>query len=164
LPAADQRPALSGLVPVQGPDWPDLNWRQTMVSKVSNPEAAGDDAVAHEATAQATVAKAAGERRSTTDKSKRPGRMPGEEPVARKPVTSRPASPKTTKADLVLKRLRSSKGASIEMLIAETGWHAHSVRGFLSAMVKKKLGLNLLSEVGKDGVRRYRIDGDTKSA
>ncbi|TIX34058.1 MAG: DUF3489 domain-containing protein, partial [Mesorhizobium sp.] len=31
------------------------------------------------------------------------------------------------------------------------------MRGFLSAVVKKKLGLNLISDVGKDGVRRYRI-------
>ena len=50
------------------------------------------------------------------------------------------------------------------MLIAETGWQAHSVRGFLSAVVKKKLALNLVSESGKDGVRRYRIDSDAKSA
>lgn len=31
------------------------------------------------------------------------------------------------------------------------------MRGFLSAAVKKKLGLNLVSEVGKDGQRRYRV-------
>ena len=71
---------------------------------------------------------------------------------------------KNTKADLILKKLRSAKGASIEMLIAETGWQAHSVRGFLSAVVKKKLTLNLVSESGKDGVRRYHIVNDTKSA
>lgn len=29
--------------------------------------------------------------------------------------------------------------------------------GLLSAVVRKKLGLNLVSEVGKDGQRRYRV-------
>ena len=43
-----------------------------------------------------------------------------------------------------------------------TGWQAHSVRGFLSAVVKKKLALNLVSETGKDGVRHYRIDNGGK--
>ncbi|AZO05161.1 MULTISPECIES: hypothetical protein [unclassified Mesorhizobium] len=38
------------------------------------------------------------------------------------------------------------------------------MRGFLSAVVKKKLGLNLISDVGKDGVRRYRIDDSAKGA
>ena len=69
---------------------------------------------------------------------------------------------KSTKAEQVLKKLRLAKGATIEMLMEATGWQAHSVRGFLSAVVKKKLGLNLVSEVGKDGVRRYRINDSTK--
>lgn len=97
----------------------------------------------------------------------------GQEPVGQKkaPKMARGSGPasktttsKNTKSELTLKRLRNAKGTSIEMLIAETGWQAHSVRGFLSAVVKKKLALNLVSEVGKDGIRRYRIDGATKSA
>jgi hypothetical protein len=78
-------------------------------------------------------------------------------------AASNSATSKNTKAEMILKKLRTAKGASIEMLIAESGWQAHSVRGFLSAVVKKKLALNLASESGRDGVRRYRIDGDAKS-
>jgi hypothetical protein len=68
-----------------------------------------------------------------------------------------------TKASIVLKKLSSSKGATIQMMMEATDWQAHSVRGFLSAVVKKKLGLNLVSETGKDGVRRYRVPTDGKA-
>jgi hypothetical protein len=69
-----------------------------------------------------------------------------------------------TKASIVLKKLNSAKGATIQAMMEATGWQAHSVRGFLSAVVKKKLGHNLVSEAGKDGLRRYRIQSDGKSA
>jgi hypothetical protein len=65
------------------------------------------------------------------------------------------------KTEIVLKKLRLVKGASIVQLVEVTGWQAHSVRGFLSAVIRKKLGLTLLSEIGKDGVRRYRIEDET---
>lgn len=63
-----------------------------------------------------------------------------------------------TKSEIVLKKLRSTKGATIAMLAEATGWQAHSVRGFLSAVMRKKLGLPLVSEMGKDGTRRYHIN------
>jgi hypothetical protein len=37
-----------------------------------------------------------------------------------------------------------------------TGWQAHTVRGFLAAVVRKKLGLKLESEKA-NGERVYRI-------
>ena len=40
--------------------------------------------------------------------------------------------------------------------MAATGWQQHSVRGFLAGGIRKKLGLNLVSEP-KEGGRIYRI-------
>ena len=68
-----------------------------------------------------------------------------------------------TKSEIMLKKLRTAKGVTIDALIEATGWQAHSVRGFLSAVVKKKLGLALVSETGKDGTRRYRLDDAAKA-
>ncbi len=75
---------------------------------------------------------------------------------AKKPKTEAPAG---TKTYAVLKKLKGAKGVTLEALMEATGWQAHSVRGFLSGTVKKKLGHSLSSETGKDGIRRYRIDG-----
>jgi hypothetical protein len=62
-----------------------------------------------------------------------------------------------TKKDIVLRLLRRQNGASITELTEATSWQEHSVRGFLTATIKKKLELPLVStkEAGKD--RRYHI-------
>jgi hypothetical protein len=75
----------------------------------------------------------------------------------------KPAASGTSKTEIVLKKLRTARGATIAQLGEATGWQAHSVRGFLSAVVRKKLALPLVSEPGKDGVRRYRIAEDAQS-
>ena len=62
-----------------------------------------------------------------------------------------------TKTEIVLKKLQLARGVTIAQIMEATAWQAHSVRGFLSAVVRKKLELNLVSEVGKDGQRRYRV-------
>ena len=43
-----------------------------------------------------------------------------------------------------------------------TGWQKHSVHGFLAGVVRKKLGLTLVSEKS-DGERVYRIAGDNRT-
>jgi len=47
-----------------------------------------------------------------------------------------------SKSDMVVKKLRGTKGASVQQLADATGWQLHSVRGFLSATIRKKPGLN----------------------
>ncbi len=66
--------------------------------------------------------------------------------------------PAQTKQDLVIQMLRRQSGVTIDDIIVKTGWQPHSVRGFFSGLVRKKLNLPLVSNVGKDGVRRYHIE------
>lgn len=62
-----------------------------------------------------------------------------------------------SKQDQIIAMLRLSKGATLADLMAVTGWQAHSVRGVISAVLKKKLSLNVISELSPKGHRRYRI-------
>lgn len=80
------------------------------------------------------------------------------------PPKSHAANVATSKAEQLLKKLGSAKGVTIPQMMEATGWQAHSVRGFLSGVVRKKLGHGLVSEVGKDGLRRYRIVAGPTSA
>ena len=62
-----------------------------------------------------------------------------------------------SKRDTLLKMLRSNRGASIPEMQKASGWQAHSVRGFLSGTVKKRLHLPLESQISKSGDRRYSV-------
>jgi hypothetical protein len=57
----------------------------------------------------------------------------------------------------VLAMLRRANGASIDEIVAATDWQPHSARGFLSGAVKKRLGIDVVSEKGEDGIRRYYV-------
>jgi hypothetical protein len=69
------------------------------------------------------------------------------------PASSRPDD---TKHARIIAMLRTPTGATIAALMTATDWQQHSVRGFLAGVVRKKLGLNLVSEQTDKG-RVYRI-------
>ena len=69
----------------------------------------------------------------------------------------RPAN--ATKSAQILKMLGRKNGACLAEIQSATGWQAHSVRGFLSGTVKKRMGLEIVSTKDTKGVRRYHIAG-----
>jgi hypothetical protein len=84
----------------------------------------------------------------TTRKSKSSSRSARSSPK----ISTRP----DTKHVRILAMLRTPAGATIAAIMTATEWQQHSVRGFLAGVVRKKLGLNLVSESTDKG-RVYRI-------
>lgn len=62
-----------------------------------------------------------------------------------------------TKLAAIINAMRHPDGATIAQMMAGTGWQAHTVRGAISGMVRKRLGFEVVSEKGADGQRAYRI-------
>jgi hypothetical protein len=66
------------------------------------------------------------------------------------------AKPKPGKIDKIVAMMRRPKGTSINDLAKATAWQAHSVRGAISGMLRKKQGFNVVSEKSGE-IRFYRI-------
>ena len=71
-------------------------------------------------------------------------------------ITAQQTSRSESKQARVIAMLRAPSGATIEALMRATGWKPHSVRGFLAGVIRKKLGLDLVSAAADKG-RLYRI-------
>lgn len=84
--------------------------------------------------------------------------------MAKKPTKTRATKAKTTtterqtKQSAVLALLRRPQGASIDEIVKATDWQPHSVRGFFAGALKKRLGLDVVSDKdAKSGERRYHV-------
>jgi hypothetical protein len=90
-------------------------------------------------------------------------RNPLKRPVPVAAISETPAKTRAgTKNAQVVAMLQDRTGTTIAAIMAATGWQQHSVRGFLAGVVRKKLGLNLVSDLGDSG-RVYRIIDNTAS-
>jgi hypothetical protein len=80
------------------------------------------------------------------------------------PVSRTTATRSDTKHARIIAMLRMPAGATIAAIMTATDWQQHSVRGFLAGVVRRKLGLKLVSEQTDKG-RIYRIkDGKASNA
>ena len=78
-------------------------------------------------------------------------------PAARKtPTAKTPSTKAQTKQDQLLTLLRRPQGTTIEHAAKTLAWQPHSVRGIISGVLKKRLGLTVTSEKAEGG-RVYRV-------
>jgi len=101
---------------------------------------------------KASRKRAAHARAPKSPKHKREGSSPVRQARPSVEQMSRPES----KQARIIATLRAPGGTTIEALMRITGWQPHSVRGFLAGVIRKKLGLNLVSTAANNG-RVYRI-------
>jgi len=92
-----------------------------------------------------------GKKATPTKKATSPKKAPK---GAKKAAGSREGS----KAATILDLLKRKDGTTPKELMKETGWQAHSVRGFLSGTSRKKMGLTVTSTKGEDGARTYSVN------
>ena len=63
---------------------------------------------------------------------------------------------RVTKAAQILALLKQPGGATLQDIVSATGWQAHSVRGFVSGQLTKKMKLRVKS-LRRDGERVYAL-------
>jgi Protein of unknown function (DUF3489) len=85
-------------------------------------------------------------------------------PAKKAPKAKKVAKPKKSagpregsKTDRILELLKQPGGVTAKELMKVTGWQPHSIRGFLSGTVGKKMGLAVTSTKGEDGERTYSV-------
>jgi len=83
--------------------------------------------------------------------------------AAKAPKTAKAEAPKPketragSKTAQILELLKRPGGATLQELMAATEWQPHSIRGFISGTLGKKMGLNVESAKGENGQRTYSL-------
>lgn len=98
---------------------------------------------------------------------KAPARRPAVKAPARSRSRSRQPAPPTAVASAagsaskqaqLIALLRSASGATLPQMSQLTGWQPHTVRGTISGVLRKRLGLTVACSISDAGVRTYRIE------
>jgi hypothetical protein len=84
------------------------------------------------------------------------GRGSKHKSAAKHVAATQPKTQKSTKIASMTVLLCRIKGVSLEELCKHTRWQPHSVRAVISSVIKKKLGLDVVSERVGDS-RIYRV-------
>ena len=88
--------------------------------------------------------------------------------VALPPPISSPTrvqSGRDSKQARLIAMLRAAPGATIDQMMTLTGWQAHTVRGTISGVLRKKLGLKVsCNGPTKSGERCYRVIASAPAA
>ena len=79
------------------------------------------------------------------------------ENAAETPVTKLPTPRAGTKQAMLIALLQVPDGATMDEIVAATGWLAHTARGAMSGALGKKLGLVVSSEKDATRGRVYRL-------
>jgi hypothetical protein len=105
-------------------------------------------------TKKASVAKRAA---NVAPKKGKPGKKVT--PVKKAPKSAKKAAGARdgSKIATILEMLKRPGGATAKELLKVTGWQAHSLRGFISGTLGRKMGLTVESTKGEDGVRTYSL-------
>ena len=94
-----------------------------------------------------------------------PDVSPGEEAATSKatgtkrprPAAKEDGAPRTNKTETIMALLKSERGATLNEIMTATGLQTHSVRGFLSGTIRKKMGLEVISVKAEEGSRTYSV-------
>ncbi len=73
---------------------------------------------------------------------------------------AKPQTREGTKQAQLIAMLRRPEGADLDEIAEATAWQKHSIRGFISGALKKKLGLEVTSTKDDQGRRIYHITGE----
>ena len=66
-------------------------------------------------------------------------------------------APQGSKTEKIIELLKRPHGASLQEIMQATGWQAHSVRGFVSGTLGKKMSLTVVSTKTGEGKRTYSL-------
>ena len=76
---------------------------------------------------------------------------------ARKGTAAKKPARRGSKTARILDLLKRPGGITLKELVKATGWQAHSVRGFLSGTIGKKMGTPVASTKRADDERSYHL-------